>query len=219
MYRLTMTGLRHEAGHKQDAQAKMYFSDSFHQEGDALDVSGGWYDAGDYGKYISTATLSAAQLLLAYELHPDHFPKGQLQFPPSLSGPASDKTDQNQLPDLLAEVKFELDWMVKMQRPDGAVYHKVGGKQWPGFILPEQDVQDRYIYGLASYDTAQYAATMAMASRVYAPFAPEYAKELTKAKKAQQFLEKNPSASFRNDPGQNDGSGGYEKYTDQDERF
>ncbi|WP_051430675.1 glycoside hydrolase family 9 protein [Thermicanus aegyptius] len=211
-----VTGLRHKAGHSQDAQAVMYFSDPFHKEGDLIDVSGGWYDAGDFGKYMPSASVTVGQLLLAYELNPDHFSKGQMQFPEGLSM-ADRKTD---MPDLLVEVKYELEWMEKMQRPDGAVYHKVGGKQWPGFILPEEDKQKRYVYGLSHFGTAQYAGAMALAARIYRPFDREIAARLLEnAKKAQEYLESHPEGYFRNDPGQNDGSGPYDKYSDQEERF
>lgn len=211
-----ITGLQHAAGHTQDSRAMMYFSDAFNKEGETIDVSGGWYDAGDYGKYINPAAVTVAQLLMAYEIKPDRFTKGQFQIPEGLS--VEDR--KTNLPDLLVEVKFELEWMLKMQRPDGAVYHKVGGKRWPGFIRPEEDMQDRYIYGLSTYGTAQFAGTMAMAARIYKPYDAEFSnKLLNSAEWAQAYLEQNPSAAFRSDPGQNDGSGGYEKYSDVEERF
>ncbi|WP_152393356.1 glycoside hydrolase family 9 protein [Paenibacillus guangzhouensis] len=208
-----LTGLAHEAGHTQDKQAMMFFADEFHKKGDTVDVSGGWYDAGDYGKYIPTATVSTAQLLLAYEFAPSKFYKGQLMLPEGTS-------NNSKLPDILAETKFELEWMKKMQRGDGAVYFKVAGMRWPGFVKPELDTQDRYVYGLTTYGTAQFAGVMAMAARIYEPFDTAYAKELLGyAQKAQQYLEKHPSPEFRLDKDQDSGSGGYGKTGDIEERI
>ncbi|MEX2460576.1 MAG: glycoside hydrolase family 9 protein [Paenibacillaceae bacterium] len=211
-----VTGLKHAASHTQDAKATMFFSDGYHKKGDILDVSGGWYDAGDYGKYIPTAAVSTAQLLLAYEMNPDKFTAGQMSIPQGLSA----KEKANKLPDLLTEVKYELDWMRKLQRQDGAVYLKVSGALWTGVLLPESDTQDRYVYGLSTYGTAQYAATMAMASRVYQSFDPVYAQQLLKsALKSQAYLEKHPDPEFRKDEEQDAGSGPYTKITDAEERY
>jgi endoglucanase len=211
-----VSGLKHAASHTQDAKATLFFNDNYHKKGDILDVSGGWYDAGDFGKYIPTAAVSSAQLLLAYEMNPAKFTSGQMSIPQGLS----EKEKANKLPDLLAEVKYELDWMQKLQRPDGAVYLKVSGAIWPGMLLPESDTQDRYVYGLSTYGTAQYAAAMAMASRIYKPFDPAYAQQLLRsALKSQAYLEKHPDPEFRKDEGQDSGSGGYPKITDTEERY
>jgi len=210
-----ITGLKVDHGHKHDATAKLYFEDEYHKKDDVLDVSGGWYDAGDYGKYIPPAAITVAQLLLAYELKPNSFGRGQVDFPFPIS-----EEDQS-LPDLLVECKFELEWMLKMQRPDGAVYHKVAGRTWPAVdTKPEEDTQQRYIYGMSTYGTAQYVGALAMAARVYQPFMPDFAEELLdSAKLAQDYLTNNPTPLFRNDPGQGDGSGPYDKDTDVEERI
>lgn len=210
-----ITGVSFNAGHLQDAEARMYFSDEFHDEGGIIDVSGGWYDAGDFGMYIPPSAVTVAQLMLAYELSPEGFYRGQLMFPHGVDQAYGDM----EIPDLLLEVRFNLEWMEKMQRPDGAVYHKKSGLRWPGFILPEQDVQTRYVFGLSTFGTAQYAAAMAMAARVFAPFDPEFAaRALDNARRAQAYLEANPEPYFRRDEGQDSGSGAYSKETDLEER-
>lgn len=211
------TGLEHAMAHQQDAEAKMYFTDEFNEKGDALDMLGGWYDAGDYGKYMTPGAVTAAQLLLAYELNSEKFSKGQFVIPEGLSTVER----QTDLPDILVEVKYKLDFLNKMQRPDGAVYHKVSGKDWPGMsIAPEHDQGERYIYGMSTYGTAMYAATLAMASRAYESFDAAYAEDLLdRAKLAFTYLEANPEPFFRNDAGQDSGSGAYDKYTDSEERF
>ncbi|XID92745.1 glycoside hydrolase family 9 protein [Paenibacillaceae bacterium WGS1546] len=208
-------GLRLLPGHMQDKEAVLYYEDE-NGERPVIDVSGGWYDAGDYGKYVPPAAVTAAQLLLAYELRPEKL--AELRF---LA--ADEKTDwpaADRAPDVLIETKFELDWMLRMQRADGAVYHKVSGGTFPGFILPAEDVQDRNVYGLSSYGTAMFAGAAAMGARIYEPFDEAYAKRLLQAaERAQTWLDEHPEAYFRMDEGQNSGSGPYDKFADREERL
>jgi endoglucanase len=210
----TVTGLKLKAGHLQDAKAEIFFDDGISHKGDIIDVSGGWYDAGDYGKYIPPAAVTVAQLLLAYELNPKAFPIGQLKLPEGLESP------DPSLPDLLAEVRYELEWMLRMQRQDGAVYHKVSGSTWTGFVTPDTDTQTRYVYGLSTYGIAQFAGATALASRIYKPFDQQFSDRLVAAAEhAQSYLSANESAAFRQDPMQDNGSGGYGKMTDAEERL
>lgn len=209
-----VSGLKLNGGHPQDKEAKVYFTDKLNKKGDVVDVSGGWYDAGDYGKYITTAGLSSAELMLAYEANPDHFTKGQLVFPKGV------KSDAN-LPDVLSEVKFEIDWMRKMQRQDGSTFHKVAGLTWPGFdISPDTDTQPRYIFSTATYSSAIYGASLAIGARVYEPFDKAYAQSLKKdAERVWDYLQKTPNPVYRVDEGQENGSGPYNKNTDIEERL
>ncbi|WP_187768137.1 glycoside hydrolase family 9 protein [Paenibacillus sp. PL91] len=209
-----VTGLKQKAGHLQDAKAEIFFDDGISHKGDIIDVSGGWYDAGDYGKYIPPAAVTVAQLLLAFELNPKAFPIGQLKLPEELESP------DPSLPDLLAEVRYELEWMLRMQRQDGAVYHKVSGSTWTGFVTPDTDTQTRYVYGLSTYGIAQFAGATALASRIYKPFDQQFSDRLlAAAEQAQSYLSANESAAFRQDPMQDNGSGGYGKMTDAEERL
>ena len=209
-----ITGLEIKKGHPQDTKAKLYFSDSLNNKGDIFDMSGGWYDAGDYGKYTTTAAFVTAQLMLAYEAHPKHFIQGQLFFPNGI------KSERN-LPDILSEVKYELDWMMKMQRRDGSTFHKVAGSQWPGFdISPDSDTQDRFIYSTCSAATAMYGAALAMAARIYRPYDSAYADKLLKsAELVWAYIEKTPDPVYRVDEGQESGSGPYNDDNDVTERM
>ena len=72
-----------------------------------LDVHGGWHDAGDYQKTLWGRGVP--QMLFAYEVNPGAWTDGQLHIPESGNG----------IPDLLDEVRWELDFYVRMQRPDG----------------------------------------------------------------------------------------------------
>ncbi len=218
-----VTGLDVGPGHPQDAEAELFFTDEFREEGEMLDVSGGWYDAGDYGKYVPPAAVTVGQLLLAYERNPDVFEPGQLAVDAALAdgesggadgegGGAGGDADGSDLPDLLAEVRFELEWLERMQRPDGAVYHKVAGTEWPGFVRPTADARDRYVFGLSTYGTAQYAGAMAMAARAYEEYDAAFAERaLANAESAWEYLEAHPEPHFRRDEGQDGGSGAYEK--------
>ena len=209
-----VSGLKLNSGHPQDKEAQVYFTDKLNKKGDVVDVSGGWYDAGDYGKYITTAGLSSAELMLAYEANPDHFTKGQLVFPKGVNSEAN-------LPDVLSEVKFEIDWMRKMQRQDGSTFHKVAGLTWPGFdISPDTDTQPRYIFSTATYSSAIYGASLAVGARVFEPFDKTYAQNLQKdAERVWDYLQKNPNPIYRVDEGQENGSGPYNKNTDIEERL
>lgn len=212
-----LTGLYHGEAHMQDAEAQMYFSDDFHQEGEPLDMLGGWYDAGDFGKYTTPGAISVAQLLLAYEWAPEAFSQGQMLFPAEVAAAAGD----TELPDVLVESQWKLDWLLKMQRPDGAVYHKVSGAMWPGMeTTPEEDDQTRYVYGMSTYGTGMFGGVMAMAARLYEPFDPDYSEQLLAAAvDAFDYLEVNPEPYFREDANQNSGSGPYDKHEDAEERF
>lgn len=209
-----VTGLEIKKGHPQDKKAKVYFSDKLNKKGDIVDVSGGWYDAGDYGKYTTTGALVAAELMLAYEAHPDHFTKGQLLFPDGVKAEAK-------LPDVLNEVKYELNFLKKMQRKDGSTFHKVSGMQWPGFDKsPDTDTQDRYIFSTCTSSTAMYGASLAIGARVYKELDGGYAKKLMNdARKVWQYLENTPNPIYRVDEGQESGSGPYNKNTDLEERL
>jgi endoglucanase len=212
-----VTGLSLEPGHPQDREARIYFADEFHDEGDRLDVHGGWYDAGDYGKYVPPAAVTVGHLLLAYERHPDTFEVGQFAMPDGVSQAEREAG----LPDLLAEVKFELEWFERMQRPDGALYHKVAGQQWPGMnVRPAEDTQTRYVFGLSTYGTAMAVGAFAMAARIYRSFDGGFAdRMLENAVAGYEYLRDNPDAYFRSDEGQNGGSGAYRQDTDRTERF
>ena len=213
----SVTGLTHAATHTQDKVAKVFFSDKISTKGQVLDVSGGWYDAGDFGKYVATGGGTVANILLAYEAQPEKFKKGQMFFPEGI--PSADMASD--MPDVLVEMKYELDWMMKMQRPDGSVFHKVAGAYWPGLnVNPLEDTQDRYIYGVSTYGTAICGATFALAARSYEKYDPQYAAKLLElSKKAFAFLENNSDPIYRVDVDQDKGSGAYDKKTDVEDRI
>ena len=191
-------GVNHPPCHINDGL--IAHTDSSNQSGKQKRAQGGWHDAGDYGKYVGPTAVTVGRLLSLYEQYPKLFSDRQLAIPES----------GNRRPDILDEVKVGLDWMLTMQREDGAVYRKLSGKDWPGAILPHQDKQPRYIYGISTPETAKFAAAMAMANRIYAPYDAGFAQTCLKAaQKAWSFLQKEPSAKVDRVEGDDNGSGGY----------
>ncbi|MFD6457083.1 glycoside hydrolase family 9 protein [Streptomyces roseolus] len=153
-----------------------------------LDVSGGWYDAGDHGKYVVNGGISVWQLLSTYERarhartgDADALGDGTLALPESGNG----------VPDLLDEARWELDFLLKMQVPDGEplagmAHHKIHDEQWTGLpLLPADDPQKRELHPPTTAATLNLAAAAAQAARVYEEFDPRFAATaLTAARKA-----------------------------------
>lgn len=121
-------------------------------------VNGGWHDAGDYGRYVVAAAVTVADLLLAYENNPK-----------ILGKPFNIPRYDGAIPDLLLEVRFELEWMLKMQdEKTGEVYHKVTCEGFPEIdIMPENEKEKLVICPPSVTATADFAAVMAMAVRYY----------------------------------------------------
>lgn len=178
----------------------------------SADVTGGWHDAGDYNKFTVNTALSAGLLLYAYESNPGNFWDGQLEIPESASG----------MPDLLDEVSLALDWLLKMQREDGALYHKVSQKKWIGEYLPHNDPSKRFIFDISSAATASFTAAVAIGSRILKNHNPGYSQKLqVAAERAWAWLEKNPenfpAGGFENPEGVEGGQ--YGDPSDMDERL
>jgi endoglucanase len=177
------------AGHADTHVA--FHPSSGHSEG-FLSSPGGWYDAGDYNKYVVNAGISVAQLLMAYEVAPQVFADGSLNIPESGNG-------QN---DLLDEVKYELDWLKTMQDPaDGGVYVKITSKQFCGMVMPADDNLERWVVGKTTTSALDFAAVMAIASRVYATYDADYATDcLVRAESAWAWAVANPNIRYSNPP-------------------
>ena len=164
-----------------------------------IEASGGWHDAGDYGRYVVAGSKTIMDLLLAYEL----FEKKN----PDISGF-----------DLLAEIRFELEWFLKLQRADGAVYHKVSCANFCGFIPPEEETDELIASPVSTAATADFAGSLAYAYNFFKNKDNDFAQKLLEAaKKAQNFLDINCDIVFDNPPGITTGS--YRDINLQDERY
>ncbi|GAA0953859.1 glycoside hydrolase family 9 protein [Kribbella koreensis] len=168
----------------------------------SLDVRGGWYDAGDHGKYVVNGALAAWQLLDQYEQSGDV----TLKIPEA----------GNTIPDLLDEAKWEIDFLLRMQAPSGLVHHKIHDEKWTGLPLrPDADPQQRYLYPVSTAATLNLAAVGARCARVYAQWDKALAGRcLTAAEKAWKAAVQNP-AIYAPDGGEGGGAYDDTKVTDE----
>lgn len=157
-------------------------------------VQGGWHDAGDYGRYIVPTAKTVMDLLLAYDSSKEVF------------------TDF----DILKEVRFALEWMLKMQREDGAVYHKVSCYHFCAFINPEDEKDKLVISPISTAATADFAGSLAFASKFYQKEDKEFAQKLLDAAlKAQEYLNHHDDEIFINPPEITTGSYGDRNVSDE----
>jgi endoglucanase len=189
-----------------------------------LDGSGGWYDAGDYGKYVVNGGISVWTLLNLYELYPDAIPDGAANIPESGNGVA----------DVLDEARWEMEWLLKMQIPAGEpqagmAFHKLHDRVWSGLPLvpPTEfdndlsnanDAIGRYVYEPTTAATLNLAATAAQCARIWAEIDPAFAAQcLQAAQTAWTAANDNPEALAGNTPG--NGGGNYDENDNRDEFF
>lgn len=152
----------------------------------------GWYDAGDYNKYIVNSGIATYSLLAAYEHFPEIFNNLNVNIPES--GDA--------LPDLLNETLWNLEWMSSMQDPnDGGVYHKLTNKKFDGTVMPHQATSERYVVQKTTAAALDFAAVMATASRVLAQYETQLpgmsAKMLAAAESAWAWAVANPGITYK----------------------
>ncbi|OKS85969.1 glycoside hydrolase family 9 protein [Mucilaginibacter polytrichastri] len=163
-------------------------------EGTVISSPGGWYDAGDYNKYIVNSGISTATLLSLYEDFPAYMQTVKLNIPES----------SNKLPDVLDEALWNLRWMLTMQDPaDGGVYHKLTNPAFDAMIMPDQATKPRYVVQKGTAATLDFAAVMAQASRIFAKF-PQQLPGLADscrmaATQAWDWAVKNPAVLYNQD--------------------
>jgi endoglucanase len=191
-------GYKHEACHLEGAYHASSGKSGTHVS------KGGWHDAGDYGRYVVNSGISTGTLLWTWEMYTSRLKNIKLNIPETGNG----------LPDILNEIRWNLDWMLSMQDDDGGVWHKQTSEKFCGFVMPEKDALVSYVIGTgrdpfkSSCATGDFAAVLAIAARAYKPFEARYAdKCLRAAKQAWTWLEKYPAVTFENPAGV--GTGGY----------
>jgi endoglucanase len=149
-----------------------------------LDVTGGWYDAGDHGKYVVNGGISVWQLLNQYErgkyvrdAEARKLGDGTLVVPES----------GNKIPDILDEVRWELEFLLKMQVPAGQplagmAHHKIHDQNWTGLpLMPHLDPELRELHPVSTAATLNLAATAAQGARLYSKYDPAFATRLLTA--------------------------------------
>jgi len=159
--------------------------------GATLSAPKGWYDAGDYGKYTVNSGIATYTLLMAYQHFGDFYKGVGLNIPESANG----------LPDLLDEVKWNLDWLEAMQDTDGGVYHKLTTLRFSKLsVLPKDATKQRYMIGKSVTAALNFAAVMAVASRVFKEFDHEFPglsqRYNARAVQAWQWAENNSGAVY-----------------------
>ena len=163
-------------------------------EGFKISSPGGWYDAGDYNKYIVNSGISTYTLLLFCQMYPDYCKSFKDNIPESANANS----------DVINELLYNLRWMLTMQDPDdGGVYHKLTNKEFGGFTMPDKATEPRYVVLKSTAASLDFAATMAMASRVFAKNeSPEVVhigkKCLAAANKAYAWAKANPAIYYKN---------------------
>ena len=164
--------------------------------GEKKNVQGGWHDAGDYGRYVVAGTKAIMDMLLAYKKCPEKF------------------TDF----DLLDEVRFELEWLLQMQREDGAVYHKISCYHFCAFIMPQDEKDQLVLAPVSTAATADFAGCLAYASGFYKESDSDFADRLfAAALKAQTYLFSHDDELYINPPEIT--TGGYGDRDVRDERY
>ena len=172
-----------------------------------INVSGGWHDAADYLQYVATSANATYQMLFAYSENPLSFSDKYL----SNGLPGTDG-----LPDILDEIKWGLDWLLKMNPGPGVMYNQIADdRDHIGFRLPDEDTarygkgQERPVYfctgkpqGLFKYKNrttgiastaGKFASAFAKGAQVYENIDREFSRLLmTKAIAAFKFGLDNP---------------------------
>ncbi len=192
--------LHHDACHT--SMAKIYGTS------EKIDVSGGWHDAGDYGRYVVATSKSLADLMSAYAANPEIFDNA-CNIPESGNG----------VPDLLDEVKGQLEWLFKMQNSqNGGVYHKVTCSGFPGNIMPENEKGELIVCPITATATGDFIGAMAMGYETFKNIDSQFANKcLAAAEKAWDYLVTAPSVPVVNPSGISTGE--YGDKSDLDERY
>jgi endoglucanase len=129
--------------------------------GTIVSTPGGWFDAGDYNKYIVNSGITMGTLLAAYEDFPQYFNTIHTNIPES----------KDAVPDILNEVVYNLRWMLTMQDPDdGGVYNKCTDAGFDGMVMPDVTTLPRYVVQKGTAAALDFAAVTAQASRIFKTF-------------------------------------------------
>jgi len=179
-------------------------------EGTVISCPKGWYDAGDYNKYVVNSGISTYTLLAAWEHFPAHFRALRVNLPDIGAG----------LPDVLTETLWNLEWMLCMQDPaDGGVYHKLTNAGFDGAVMPDAAKAPRYVVAKSTAATLDFAAVMATASRVFAGFEAQRpglsARMRAAAERAWAWARAHPDAVWRDPPDIHTGGYGDDHLADE----
>lgn len=194
--------------HRQMAHAddQILFHPSSGRASGSIKSSGGWYDAGDYNKYVVNGSFPLGQFFLLLEQYPDIVKDNTLNIPESGNG----------ISDYLDELKYEMDWLLTMQDEDGGLFHKLTSKNFQGMVMPNKATAQRYIVGKGTAATLDFAACAGQAYRVFKHIDKNYANTcLIAAKKAYDWAILNPQVEFVNPEDITTGQYGDKDFSDE----
>jgi endoglucanase len=198
-------------GHPDD-EVRVHFSAASETRptGTIISSPKGWYDAGDYNKYIVNSGISTYTLLAAYEHYQDYYDDLVIDIP----------EQGGDLPDILDEIAWNLDWMLTMQDPeDGGVYHKLTGLNFSGIIMPHRYSATRYVVQKSTSAALNLAAVAATASRIFAQYEdvrPGYSGQLLQAARdAYAWAKANPRDYYNQPSNVRTGEYGDSNVTDE----
>jgi endoglucanase len=186
-----------------------------------LDAAGGWYDAGDQGKYVVNGGISVAELMNTYErtltaegAGGAALGDGKLKLPEHGNG----------VPDILDEARWELNFLMEMQVPDGQplagmAHHKLHDEAWTGLPqAPDKDSEPRLLHPPSTAATLNLAAAGAQCSRLFRPYDTAFADRcLTASQKAWTAAQAHPAVYA--DPNDATGGGAYSDNNVTDEFY
>jgi endoglucanase len=161
-------------------------------EGTVISATGGWYDAGDYNKYVVNSGITMGTLLSAYEDFPEYYRHLSTNIPESGNG----------APDILNEIACNLRWMLAMQDPnDGGVYNKLTNASFDAMdARPGQTREPRYVVQKGTAAALDFAAVTAQAARIYIMYKNVYPgladSCLASARKAWKWALANPAIPY-----------------------
>lgn len=189
----TYAGTWHRAaGHPDDlVQIHASAATTARPTGTIVSSPKGWYDAGDYNKYIVNSGISTYTMLAAYEHFSSYFDTLSINIP----------ENTNQLPDILDEALWNLEWMLTMQDPnDGGVYHKLTNPNFDGNVMPANAGNPRYMVQKSTSAALNFTAVMAQAARIFSKFEAQKpgfsAQCMAAALKAYQWALDNPTVYY-----------------------
>ncbi|EAR01059.1 glycoside hydrolase family 9 protein [Maribacter sp. HTCC2170] len=154
-----------------------------------LNSPGGWYDAGDYNKYVVNGSFPLGQFLSFHEQYPNTLKDNSLNIPESGNGTS----------DYLDELKYEMDWLLTMQDDDGGLFHKLTALNFQGMVMPHEATAKRYVVGKGTAASLDFSACAAKAYRVFKEIDANYAhKCLEASKRAYAWALENPDVEYLN---------------------
>jgi endoglucanase len=171
-----------------------FIVDHPHLDKQYIDVKGGWHDATDYLQYLTTSANAVYQMMFAYQMNPGSFGDEY---------DADGNPGSNNIPDILDEIKWGLDWLVKMNPEKNMMFNQIADdRDHAGFRLPNHDSVDygkgfeRPVYfitgspqGLSKYknrttgvssSAAKFASAFSLGSTLMKDYYPEFANMISK---------------------------------------